>query len=187
MQNYNKGRNKDMKRIIFLNVILMGYLSCGIFKKGQNDCSYNVEKSLKSVAQYISMNKATKIYTLNYAKLPEFDRAAHQKTIDSLWNMLIFPPNDSLIKHAIYSKSLRDLTGIGCEISITDIRKYFGHESTIGSNDEKILWLGYYFNDTSYPDCYSRYGHGGPYSKCSTLRFVVNEHQILTKVITDYL
>ncbi len=60
-------------------------------------------------------------------------------------------------------------------------------ENTIGSKDEKILWLGYFFNNTSYQDCYSRYAEFGAYSKCSTLRFVVNENQILTEVITHHL
>jgi len=50
-----------------------------------------------------------------------------------------FPPNDSTIKHAIYSQKLRSLENIGCEISINDIRKYFGIENAIGSKNEKIV------------------------------------------------
>lgn len=175
-----------MKRIIFINIILLLYISCSTYNKEQNDCNHKVEKSLKDVAKYISKNKETKVYTLNYNKLLEFERSTYQKMIDSLQNMTYIPPNDSLIKHAIYCQKLRSLINIGCEISINDIRKYFGIENRIGSKDEKVLWLGYFFNNTSYPDCYSRYGHGGPYSKCSSLRFEVDENQILTKVITDH-
>ncbi len=175
-----------MKRIIFINFILIFYISCRTYHKEQNDCKHTVESSLKDAAKHISMNKATKVCTLNYGKLPEFYRKLIQRMIDSLENMTYISPNDSLIKHAIYCQKLRSLKNIGCEISINDIRKYFGIENAIGSKDEKILWLSYFFNNTSYPDCYSRYAEFGAYSKCSTLRFEVDENQILTKVITDH-
>ena len=175
-----------MKRILFISIILISFLSCSIYREDRNDCKHKVAKSLRDIAKYISMNKETKVYTIDYTKLPEFDRTMHQMIIDSLENMFIFPPNDSLIKHTIFSEKLRSIINIGCEISIKDIRLFFGKENTIGSKDEKILWLGYFFNNTSYPDCYSRYEHGGPYSKCSLLRFEVDENQILTEVITDH-
>jgi hypothetical protein len=175
-----------MKRIIFTNCILILYISCSTYQKEQNDCQHKVEKSLKDAAKHTSRNKETKVYTLNYNKLPDFERSTYQKMIDSLENLTYIPPNDSLIKHAIFSKKLRSLTNIGCEITIKDLRKYFGVETRVATKNDQIVWLSYFFNNTSYPDCYSKYGHGGPYSKCSLLRFEVDENQILTKVITDH-
>ncbi len=175
-----------MKRIIFTNFILIFYISCSTYQKEQNDCQHKVEKSLKDVAKHVSMNKETKVFTLHYNKLPDFERSTYQKMIDSLENLTYIPPSDSLIKHAIFSKKLRSLTNIGCEISINDIRKYFGVETRVATKNDQIVWLSYFFNNTSYPDCYSRYAEFGAYSKCSTLRFEVNENQILTKVDTDH-
>ncbi len=175
-----------MKRVFLIYIFFICGLSCSMLKKDHNDCKFKVASTLKEVAKHISMNSETKVYTLHYDKLPEFERAKHLKMIDSLENLTYIPPNDSTIKHAIYCKDLKKLTNISCEISINDIRLFFGKENAIGSKGESILWLSYFFNNYSYPDCYSRWEEFGAYSKCSTLRFEVNENQILTKVDTDH-
>ncbi len=102
----------------------MSYLSCSNYQQDRNDCKHQAKKSLRDVAKYISVNKETMVYTINYDKLPGFERAVYQRLIDSLQNLTNAPPNDSLIKQAIFSIKLRGLTKTGCEISFKDIRKY---------------------------------------------------------------
>lgn len=175
-----------MKRVIILSIILISFWSCSINRKDKTDCKYKVENSIKDLAKHITINKETKVYTLNYNKLPDFERSKYKKMIDSLENLTYIPPNDNTIKHAIFCQKLRSLINLGCEISIIDIRKYFGVETRVATKNYEIVWLSYFFNNTSYPECYSRYAEFGAYSKCSTLQFEVNENQILTKVITDH-
>ncbi len=175
-----------MARQSLIFFLLISYLSCSIHYDKQNDCNYKVKKVLKDVSKYITMNKETKVYTLFFSELPDFDRAMHQKRIDSLEKLMFIPPHDSIVKHAIYSQQLRNLAHLDCNITIEDIRKYFGRESTIGSINTKILWLDYVFNNISYPDCFDRYAKSGAYSKCGTLRLLVDEKGRLTEVLTGY-
>jgi hypothetical protein len=175
-----------MKRILFISIILISFLSCSIYREDRNDCKHKVAKSLRDIAKYISMNKETKVYTLDYTKLPEFDRTMHQMIIDSLENMFIFPPNDSLIKHTIFSKKLRSITNISCEIKYEDIIRYFGLASELGTKNEIVHSIFYWFNPLGNIDCYTKDSEFGPHNGCSLLIFKINKSQILTEVITDH-
>ncbi len=175
-----------MARQSLIFFLLISCLSCSIHYDKQNDCTYKVKMALKDVSKYITMNKETKVYTLLFSKLPDFDRVMHQKMIDSLEKLMLIPPHDSIVKHAIYSQQLRNLAHLGCEITVKDIRMYFGKETRIATKNQKIIWLSYIFNNISYPDCFDRYAEFGAYSKCSTLRFLVDENEKLTEVDTYF-
>ncbi|MCZ2101723.1 MAG: hypothetical protein LC107_09315 [Chitinophagales bacterium] len=142
-----------MTKHLFISFLLITCLSCGIHHDKQNDCTYKVKMALKDVSKYITVNKETKVYTLHYAKLPEIEKSRFEKLRDSIEYASYIPHDENMVKHYLYSKELKNLSKIFCEISVADIRKYFGRESASGTNNGIIHSMFYWFNGINYDNC----------------------------------
>ena len=158
-------------------------------KNQKNDCSKKVEKLLKELSKCISINKETKVYTLQYSTLPNLDNDRYIQLRDSLLNVSItyYPGSYNSIKHFLYCNKLQDLLLDTCKISLSDVRKYFGIESKYGINKIAAHSLYYFFNNSSYPDCYDNDANIVRELKCTSLSFVFDENQVLIKVNTEFL
>ena len=132
------------------------------------------------------MDKDTKVYTLHYDAMPKIDKDAFEKLKDSIELATYAPRDYRVIKHFVYSEQLQNLTKINCEISLRDIRKYFGKESAQRTEKEQIFGLIYRFNTIYEPDCYDPNAFGSRFLGCSNLNFYISNKQILTNVDIDF-
>ncbi len=90
-----------------------------------------------------------------------------------------------MVKHYLYSKELKNLSKIGCEISVADIRKYFGRESASGTKNGIIHSMFYWFNDINNDNCNPTQVFGTK-NPCNLLIYKISENQKVKEVIFGF-
>ncbi len=176
-----------MKPVIYILMCMLVCSSCRLLKRSDQECPEKVKQSLKSLSKYISFHKETKIYTLHHSKLPDITKERFRMLADSIESSTMIPQNYNMTKVFLYCSQLEHLLKMDCKISLSDIRKYFGTESTTGSKNGITDTLFYYFNNISYPNCYDKFGNTSKTLRCSLLVFQFDDKQILTNAITEAL
>lgn len=121
-----------MKSYLLFTLLILLFNSCSSFKSNTSQCDKEVKSSLKSISRYISIDKNAKVYTVQYSKLPEIDNARFEKLRDSLYYILHFQLEYIDVQHYLFTKQVENISNVQCEITISDVRKYFGIESHTG-------------------------------------------------------
>jgi hypothetical protein len=172
-------------RIKIVLIIMPMILNIGCNRKLNNNslCDKRIKEELKILSKAITIDKSTKVYTLNYLKLPPLSQNEFRRLSDSLQYASYLPHNENQVKHFLYCIRLENLSKLKCQVKISDIRKYYGVEFDKGTKNGQIHTLYYVFNNSLNPNCYSHDdANSGKERKCSILSFQFNEEQILKKV-----
>ncbi|HRI01073.1 MAG TPA: hypothetical protein PK006_08480 [Saprospiraceae bacterium] len=172
-----------LKYKIALITVITLIVSCNKKIGINSSCEVRIKEQLKILSQSITFDNITKVYTLNYSKLPPLRENEYRRLSDSLQLATYLPYNENQVKHFLYCKSLENLPKLNCQIKVSDIRKYFGLEYDKGTKNGQIHSLFYVFNNFLNPKCFTQVdANSGKVRKCSTLTFKFTEELILEKV-----
>ena len=131
------------------------------------------------------MDKNSRVYTVQYSKLPEIDKDRFEKLRDSLVYIFYFQLDYRDVQHYLFTMQVENISNIQGEITISDVRKYFGVESHAGIGRDNITHLFYYFNNFKIGDCYTQPDKRN-YSTCRLISLNFDENQILKNVNTEF-
>jgi hypothetical protein len=171
-----------MKLNFYFMMLVLGILSCKAFKKSESNCYDKVINTLISLSQNISMNSESKVYSTNYSAMPNLKEERYLQLCDSITTYVSFLPCDqNTAKQFLYNKQLKSLLNLNCNITVADLRKYFGEETAKGTKKDMVTHLFYYFNN-SYKDCYDKKDNNDIYSRCNLLTFIFDSQQRLIEI-----
>ncbi len=169
--------------LILLSILLNS--SCKSLKHGNVKCNTKAINILKSLSIPLIQNKNTKVYSLDYTKLPELSKDRYLEIGDSINNIYIFPCEKNCAKHYSYINEILKLSKLNCSIYLNDIQKYFGKESLTATKENKITALFYFFNNQSNNDCFMDVKSLSSFDKCSTIGFKFDSNSVLSEIIVD--
>ncbi|NOT37435.1 MAG: hypothetical protein HOP11_08665 [Saprospiraceae bacterium] len=163
-----------MKYYIIINFLV---ISCSI--KSSEHKEY--KQILKTLSKPIYRNSGPGIYSIDYAKLP---CPSNFTEIKIKYEKIIGLELDSLkVKVMAYREKFLEASPSLKGVTITEIRKYYGKETTNAFRNGRISELQYYFNGIGVVDCYTPYDEiGTDYNHCSLLSFELDSNEKLEKV-----
>jgi hypothetical protein len=173
-----------MKIIVIIVFLVFVITSCKSYRINYR-CKDELIHKLEYLSSAILFNKKTKVYTLHHSKLPDLSHDRFLELKDSLENITYLSYDINMVKHFIYCKELESLITEKCHINLSEVQKYYGRESSRGSNFGQVHSLFYFFNNNSYKECYDKNDRNGSDRKCSMLTFKFDENQILVGVFTE--
>ncbi len=170
-----------MRLTILISISIFFSISCKVSKIKNINCHDDAINTLISLSKSININVNSKVYTIDYSTIPDVESDRYKQVCDSFTNTTYLPCNQNIAKCKIYNQKLESLVKLNCSVSVSDFRKYFGVETRLGTDNERITNLFYYFNDFE-EDCYNKNHNNNRYARCSLLVLDFDIYQRLIAV-----